>query len=50
MNLIRIKTSPFALEVVLITLFSLLIFWFAQTHDAFEYLVEMTREHEEMEA
>ncbi|PKG83518.1 GGDEF-domain containing protein [Colwellia sp. 75C3] len=36
-------------EVILIVLVALLIFWFAQEYDAFEYLVEKSRKHEDWE-
>jgi diguanylate cyclase (GGDEF)-like protein len=39
----------FWVEVLFITIFSVIIFWFAQEHDAFEYLVEVSREHEDLE-
>ena len=41
--------SRFMLEVVLITIIALLVFWFAQEHDVFEILVEESRKHEDWE-
>ena len=41
--------SHFMVEVVFIVLTALLVFWFAQEHDAFEYLVEESRKHENWE-
>lgn len=45
----NILRSRFMFEVVLITVIALFIFWFAQEHDAFEYLVEESRKHEDWE-
>jgi len=41
--------SPFIIEVVIIIFSSLIVFGFAQEHDAFEHLVELSREHEDWE-
>jgi diguanylate cyclase (GGDEF)-like protein len=43
------KDYAFITEVVSIMLIAMFTFWFAQEHDAFEYLVGMSREHEEWE-
>jgi diguanylate cyclase (GGDEF)-like protein len=44
-----IKRYGFFVEVLLIFLVASVVFWFAQSHDAFEYLVEISREHEDWE-
>ena len=41
--------SHFIREVILIVVVALVIFWFAQEYDAFEYLVEESRKHEDWE-
>ena len=41
--------SVFAIDVIMITLLALLAFWFAQEFDVFEYLVAISRAHEEYE-
>ncbi len=46
------KVSPpseLIIDVLVITLLAALVFWFAQAFDAFEYLVEVSRAHEEYE-
>lgn len=44
-----LKNYTFLIEVAVILIVAVGIFWYAQTHDAFEYLVEMSREHEDWE-
>ena len=41
--------SQFAIDVAIILLLSVIIFWLAQKYDAFEYLIEFSRAHEEYE-
>jgi diguanylate cyclase (GGDEF)-like protein len=41
--------SQFTIDVAFITLVAVITFWFAQKHDVFEYLVEVSRAHEEYE-
>ena len=41
--------SQFAIDVAIILLLSTITFWLAQKYDAFEYLVEFSRAHEEYE-
>jgi len=45
----KMLRSRFMVEVVCIVLAALLVFWFAQEYDAFEYLVEESRKHEDWE-
>lgn len=45
----KILRSRFMVEVILIVLAALAIFWFAQEYDAFEFLVEESRKHEDWE-
>jgi diguanylate cyclase (GGDEF)-like protein len=44
-----IKQHNFIVEVLAIVMFAGIIFWFAQDNDAFEYLVDISREHEDWE-
>lgn len=41
--------SRFVIEASIITILAAVIFWFAQENDLFEYLVSMSREHEDLE-
>jgi len=45
----KILRSRFMVEVILIVLAALVVFWFAQEYDAFEFLVEESRKHEDWE-
>ena len=41
--------SPFSLEVIFVFILAIVVFGFSQEHDVFEYLVEVSRKHEDLE-